>query len=121
MELNQEKIKENILLGYYDTLRVLKKYDGYKYTFSKIPNVFIKIITRKISKRYMSRIRNFFKAKNNKETVIKAIEYAMNYFKISPYHVYNFGLELRHIQNNYLKNYKTKNLIFNFLKKLRIF
>lgn len=121
LELNQEKIKENILLGYYDTLRVLKKYDGYKYTFSKIPNIFIKIITRKISKRYMSRIRNFFKAKNNKETVIKAIEYAMNYFKISPYHVYNFGLELRHIQNNYLKNYKTKNLIFNFLKKLRIF
>ena len=121
LELNQEKIKENILLGYYDTLRVLKKYDGYKYTFSKIPNVFIKIITRKISKRYMSRIRNFFKAKSNKETVIKAIEYAMNYFKISPYHVYNFGLELRDIQNNYLKNYKTKNLIFNFLKKLRIF
>ena len=121
LELNQEKIKENILLGYYDTLRVLKKYDGYKYTFSKISNIFIKVITRKISKRYMSRIRNFFKAKSNKETVIKAIEYAMNYFKISPYHVYNFGLELKHIQNNYLKNYKTKNLIFNFLKKLRIF
>lgn len=121
LELNQEKIRENILLGYYDTLRVLKKYDGYKYTFTKIPNFLIKFITRKISKRYMSRIKNFFKVKTDKEAIVKSVEYAMNYFKINPYHIYNLGFELRYIQNNYLRDYKTKNLIFNFLKKLRIF
>lgn len=121
LELNQEKIRENILLGYYDTLRVLKKYDGYKYTFTKTPNFLIKFITRKISKRYMSRIKNFFKVKTDKEAIVKSVEYAMNYFKINPYYIYNLGFELRYIQNNYLRDYKTKNLIFNFLKKLRIF
>ncbi len=121
LELNQEKIRENILLGYYDTLRVLKKYDGYKYTFTKTPNFLIKFITRKISKRYMSRIKNFFKVKTDKEAIVKSVEYAMNYFKINPYHIYNLGFELRYIQNNFLRDYKTKNLIFNFLKKLRIF
>ena len=121
LELNQNKIRENILLGYYDTLRVLKKYDGYRYTFKKTPEFIIKFMTRKVSKRYLTRMRNFFKVKSDKEAIIKALEYTMDYYKISPYHVYSVVAILKKIQNEHLTDMKTKNLIFNFLKKLRIF
>ena len=121
LELNHEKIKENILLGYYDTLRVLKKYDGYRYTFTSTPNFVIKLLTRKISKNYMSRIKNFFKVKTDKEAVIKALEYCMDYCQINHYQIHNLTLALKNIQDNYLDKLRDKNIIFNFIKKLRIF
>lgn len=121
LELNQNKIRENILLGYYDTLRLLKNYDGYRYTFTKTPKFIIKLLTGHISKRSMTRIKDFFKVKTDKEAIIKSLEYAMDYYKISPYHVYNLTTALNNIQKKYLNNTKSKNFIFNFLKKLRIF
>ena len=121
LELNREKIRENILLGYYDTLRVLRNYDGYKYTFTYTHNIIIKFLTRKISKNYMSRIKHFFKVKTDKEAVLKALEYCMDYCNINHYQIYSVTSALKNIQQNYLNKLKDKNIIFNFIKKLRIF
>ena len=41
---------ENIKMGYYDTLRVIKKYDGKYYCFKRIPKFFYNLLTRKINK-----------------------------------------------------------------------
>lgn len=35
LELNDEKVHDNIKMGYYDTLRILQNLDGYVYTFKE--------------------------------------------------------------------------------------
>ena len=117
MEMNHEKIQENILLGYYDTLRVLKHYDGYKYTFKKCPEFIIKLLVRGVKPKELNRIKLFFKTTTTNETIIKAVEYCLEKEKMSYYKVYNIISVI-----NYLKKYsQSQNHVVKFIKKLRIF
>lgn len=60
-EMKKSIINENIKMGYYDTLRVLKNYDGYKYVFKKRSDRYYKRLLKNISKREYERIKNYFK------------------------------------------------------------
>ncbi len=117
LELNRNKILENIQLGYYDTLRVIKKYDGYKFTFKRLPNIFYNFISRKISSRRYQRIESFFNTTSRKETIIKALEYVAEKEEIDYYNIYNFYKLLKEINT---KNTK-KHFINDFVRDLKIF
>lgn len=118
LEMNYEKITENILLGYYDTLRVLKHYDGYKFTFYCLKDWYINYITRKVSKRTVNRLKTLFKTTNLKEIVIKSLEYTMVREGYNYYQVYNIVLIIRKLQKQIKKN--TNNLVYKFILNLRI-
>lgn len=116
LEMNNNIIKENILMGYYDTLRVLKNYDGYKYTFYRYPTNFYNLLTRKIDHREKRRVQNFFGVKSNREIIIKSLEYIFEHEQLNYYHIYHPIIAIYHIK----KNYKVKNFIYQFIKALRI-
>lgn len=116
LELNRNVIKENIMMGYYDTLRVLKNLDGYKYCFKKRSNKYYKFITRQITKREKRRISCFFNVNTTKEAVIKSLEYIFEKEHIDYYEVYNaysMAKKIKKLNNNHF--------IYQFIKKIRFF
>ncbi len=116
LELDQNVIRDNIMMGYYDTLRILKKNDGYKYNFKRKSDYFYNFICRKVDKRELRRIKNFFNAESNKEAIIKSFEYVMEKEKINYYDVYNPYKILK-----ILKRKKKAHFVYKFLRKLKVF
>ena len=115
LELNRAIIKDNINMGYYDTLRYLKNYDGYQYCFKTHKDKFYDYLVRKIDKRELKRVKNFFNAKSNKEVVIKAIEYVMKKEKVSYYDVYRPYKMIKKFRNN-----NNKHFVYQFISKIRL-
>ncbi len=114
LEVNKRIIKDNIMMGYYDTLRVLKNLDGYKYCFKRKNECYYKFLCRKVSKRLYNRVANFFDAKTYKDTVIKALEYVLEKDEMSYYDVYN--------SYSIIKRYKysdNKHFIYSFIKEIK--
>jgi len=114
IELKDDIIKDNIMMGYYDTLRIIKKLDGYKYCFKNKNDNYYKFITRKVDKRLLRRVNYFFNSDNIKDTVIKAFEYVLEHDKISYYDVYNPTKLIRKYKNN-----SSKHFVYRFIKELK--
>lgn len=111
-----EKVREHIKMGYYDTIRVIKKLDGYDYCFKRRPNIFYKWLLRKISENEVKRIKRFFRAKNEKEIVIKSLEYILKNENVDYYAIYKPFKKIKEAQRNYTKEH----FIYNFVRKLNI-
>lgn len=119
LEMNSKKLSENILLGYYDTLRVIKHYDGKKYVFKKTPDFLIKRLASNLSRSELKRLKNFFKTKTTKQAIILAVEYILENENINYYKIYNLYYTIRIIQKKYVKN--NNHFIYQLVNKLRIF
>ena len=116
LELKRTNITDNILMGYYDTLRVLKNYDGYKYVFRHVSDYFIDLITRGLDEKKINKLMLYFNAKTKKEAIIKAVEYVLEKEKVSYYAIYSFYGKIREIK--LLK--ANRNFIYNYVKELSI-
>lgn len=116
IEFDRHIIRDNIMMGYYDTLRVIKKLDGYRYCFKRRSNKYYKFITRKINKRLFNRVMNFFGTNTYKSTVIKALEYILEKEHIDYYDVYNSYKLIKSFRNN-----KNKNFVYRFIREIRFF
>lgn len=115
LSLNQQKIKDNIKLGYFDTLKVLKNYDGKKFLFKQRPEWYYNFLIKKVDKKLLKRISKFWETENAKEMIIKSLEFIMREEKISYFNVYNpYGL-VKLVKKAYNKKY----FIYNFIKSLR--
>ncbi|MCM1052810.1 MAG: patatin-like phospholipase family protein [Ruminococcus sp.] len=117
MELNPKRISENIKMGYYDTLRVLKNYDGYHYVFKRRKIKYYKFLNRKVPKKLYRRVKNFFKTSNYKDTTIKALEYIMQKENIDYYDIYNPYKILKKLK----KTANNTHFIYRYIKKLKHF
>lgn len=115
LNINKKKINENIKLGYYDTLKVLKKLDGYNFIFKRKSNLLYNILVSHISLKERNKLMNYFKVDNNKDLVIKAIEYVMRKEDISYYNIYSSFKIIKLIKKEYMKD----NFIYEFINKLR--
>lgn len=115
LEFRKEKTLDNISMGYYDTLRILKGYDGYKFTFQKKKDWYYKFITRKASKQELKRVKNFFRVKTKKEAVIKSLEYIMEKEHIDYYAIYKVPKMIRYLK----KNTEKKHFIYDFVGDLK--
>ena len=113
---DNENIQENIKMGYYDALRVVKKLDGYDYCFKNYPEFFYNWITRKIDSKLLHRIKGFFHAKTNKDAVIKSMEYLMKKENIDYYQVYKPYKMLKQLKK--LPN--KKHFVYEFLRQTSI-
>ena len=116
LELNQDVIRDNIKMGYYDTLRVLNRLDGFKYCFKAKKESYYKFLCRKVDKKLVTRIMNFFGVYTYKDSVIKALEYILEKDNVDYYDVYNsYKLIKKHRKN------KSKKFIYRFIRDLKFF
>lgn len=117
LNVNKKKINENIKLGYYDTLKVLKNYDGYNYIFKKHSKLLYNMITRGVDKDLLKRVKRYFKAKDNKELVIKALEYTLIKEDMTYFNIYKIMKYIKYVKNNT----KNKHFVYDFVRNLKIF
>ncbi len=115
-ELDQSVTRDNIKMGYYDTLRLVKHLDGYRYCFKPRNKNYYNFITRKVNGRLIKRVMNFFRTKSIKIACIKAMEYVLETEHISYYDVYN----IYKLSKKYRHN-KKNNFIYNFIAGWRFF
>lgn len=115
LELDKKRINDNIIMGYYDTLKVMNKYDGIKYTFRKMPKFYYTHLIKKIDFKLWEIAISFFKEKDQKIIIIKALEYLMEKDEMSYNKVYSFPKMLKKYYHN--TNKSTPNKIINALKK----
>lgn len=116
LNYDNESLRENIKMGYYDALRIVKKLDGFYYCFKNYPTLFYRHITNKVNKKLKKRVTSFFKAKNDKELIIKALEYVMQKENIDYYKVYKPYTMVRKIK----KMPKNKHFVYEFLRQVKI-
>lgn len=118
LDLDPKRIDENIKMGYYDALKVLKKLDGEHYVFKTKNKKYYKWLNRKVPKYEYKRIKYFLNGKNVKDTTIKAIEYIMIKEKINYYEIYDIKKVIKKIK----KEYKEKNhFVYHYVRKLRTY
>ncbi len=114
LDLDPKRIEENIKMGYYDAIRVLKNLDGEKYVFKRRSDRYYKFINKNVSKYLYKRVKNFFKAKDIRETTIKALEYIMEGNKFNYYKIYDVARVIR-----VLKKENEYSLVYKYVKKLK--
>lgn len=116
LNVNKKKINENIKLGYYDTLKILKDYDGYNYIFKKHGNLLYNTLVRKVDKDLYKRVKKYFKASNNKELVIKALEYTLLKEDMTYFNVYKIVKHIKYVKNNTTN----KHFVYEFVRSLKV-
>ena len=112
LKLDLDKINDNIKLGYYDTLKIVKKLDGYKYIFKTHGNLYYKWLLRNVSKNTLKEMQKFFRTKNNKKLIIKALEYIMLQENFSYFQVYSPYKVIKKLQN------RKKYGVYRFINQL---
>ena len=114
ININESRVRENILMGYYDTLKIVKNLDGYKYIFKNKSDSYYRFLIRKVSKKKLKEMQKFFRTINEKKLVLKALEYVMDKENFSYYEVYSPMKIIRKIKK-IDKNYG----VYNFVKKMQ--
>ena len=117
LSVNKDRINYNIDLGYYDTLKILKGYDGYNFIFKNHSKFIYNRLVKRIDEDLLKRVKKYFKAKSNKELIIKALEYIMIKEDFSYFKVYNIFTIRKYVK----KNNANKHFIYEFVRNLRIF
>ena len=111
---DRESTENNIKLGYYDALKVIKNLDGLDYYFkSKKDNYYDKIL-KNIDDKLIVRLKFKYHAKTKKELLIKVMENILDDNKVNPYKIYNFKVILFKAKTKYrIKDPNAKKLIKN--------
>ena len=115
LNVNKDKINKNIELGYYDTIKIIKKLDGYKYIFKKRSAFYYNFLLKNIKKSTMKETQTFFRTTDSKKLVIKVLEYVMKKEGYSYYEIYNPYKVIREI-----KKLKKKHGVYKFINQISI-
>ena len=115
LSISNEAIINNIKIGYYDTLKVLKNYDGYKYIFKKKNNKYYKKLNSHVDKNTYNLVKGFTRAKNDKEIVLKSLEYLLDKNHETYFKIYNVSLLIFKY-----RKLKDDSLIVKYLKSLKL-
>ena len=110
-------IKNNYYMGYYDTYLKFNKLDGYKYYFKKFK--YYKFITRKVSDKKLNLIKIRFRTTDIKEIILKSIENILENNDIYYYKVYSIPRIIRYIKKKKLISKET--LINEIVYNLKYF
>lgn len=110
-------IKNNYYMGYYDTLLYFNKYHGFKYYFKKF--YMYKFLSRKVNDNLKNLIKLKYKTPDIKDSIIKSIEEIMFDNKIEYYQVYSIPKILKYIKKNKLKS--KNSLVTDFVYQLKYF
>lgn len=110
-------IKNNYYMGYYDTLLYFNIYHGFKYYFKKF--YMYKFLARKTNDSLTNLIKLKYKTPDIKDAILKSIEEIMNENKLEYYKVYSIPKVLKYIKKNKLKS--KNSLVTDFVYQLKYF
>lgn len=113
---NHEDVIYNLKLGYYDTLKQIKRLDGSKYIFKKLPDFIYNLLVRKVDSHLLWQVKRQFKTQTKRELVLKVLEHIMLGKQYDYPQIYN---PLKVIAQ--IKKEKSNFLGYRFIKSLRIF
>ncbi len=116
LNVNKNKINENIKLGYYDTLKILKNYDGYNFIFKKYKDIWYNTLTRHANPELLKKVKRFFNADSNKELILKALEYTMVKEGFTYFNVYSLFKQIKYVK----KNTTNKNFVYEFIRSWKL-
>jgi len=111
---DNDDIKNNYNMGYYDTLLYFNKVDGFKYYFKKF--IFYNLLIRKVNKNIINLIKLKYRVNDTKSCVIKSIEEILEDNNIDYYKIYSIYKMLKYIKKNRLKS--KNNLVNEFVYQL---
>lgn len=113
---DKEKIKENAEMGFYDTLKVIKKLDGIDYYFKPKNDLYFELITSNIDnfEYYMLLSR----ATSRKKVVIKILESILKEYEIYPYKLYDLNHIIYKVKR--IMKYNKDHKYYEFIKNLKI-
>lgn len=115
LNFKEENIRDNIKLGYYDTLRVLKEFDGRKYIFKKRGLWYYEYLLKNVNKKDKEEMMKFFGTKNAKRLVIKALEFVMKKENFTYFNIYKAKDVIKRIR------YVDKNYgVYKFVKNMNV-
>ncbi len=114
LNIRQKDIQKNVNLGYYDTLKIIKKLDGYNFIFKKRTKWYYNFLASHASAKTKKEMQVFFKTTDNKELIIKAIEYIMKKEKYNYCCIYNIGDIIKNVKHQ-AKNYG----VYKFINELQ--
>lgn len=107
--------KNNMLLGYYDTLRVLKNLDGVKYYIKyKSDEYYDNVIE---DKSVLRKLNTNLLTLSHKKMFINVLEEACEYYKIERFKVYDISKLILILKR---KNIFKKSEYSNFIKKVKV-
>lgn len=110
-------LKKNYYMGYYDTLLYFNKLDGFIYYFKKFR--FYQFLTRKIDEKLITLLKLKYKTSEIKEVVLKSIEEILEQNKIEYYKVYSIPKIVKFIKKNKLNS--KNSLVTEFVYNLKYF
>lgn len=114
---DENDIKNNYYMGYYDTLLYFNKLDGFKYYFKKFR--FYKFLSRKVNVNLINLLKLKYKTPDIKDTIIRSIEEILFDNKQEYYKVYSIPKILKYIKKNKLKS--KNSLVTEFVYELKYF
>lgn len=117
LTLDTDKIRENIKLGYYDTLKVIKNLDGINYYFKNNKLRFYDKLLRKVDKKMLNKAYLRFLGKNNRDLIIKALECVIKKEKLELYKIYSPYDIIRVAR----RNTGEQGFEYKFVRKLKLF
>ncbi len=107
--------KENMNRGYYDTLKVMERLDGYDYYFYKRPDWFYERLNHRIPDKLYKATGALLNANSYKDTCLKALEYILKKEKKSDLVKYKVS-DIKKM----IKNKNEENIIYTYVRKLTI-
>lgn len=107
---DKESNIHNMKLGYYDTLKVLKNLDGYKYYFKNKKEKYYEKITKKIDEDLIIKLKFKYRTLETKDLVIKILEDILKKENLERFKIYNpthliFKLKRIEIKDKNLKTF----------------
>ena len=115
LDFKKNDIRNNIKMGYYDTLRVLKEFDGKKYIFKKCGLWYYEYLLKSVNNKDKEEMMKFFGTKNAKRLVIKALEFVMKKENFTYFNIYKAKDVIKRIRYVY-KNYG----VYKFVKNMNV-
>ena len=115
---DKESNERNMTLGYYDALKVIKHLDGYDYYFKGKKEAYYNKMVRNINNKVLNSLKRKYRAKNNKDLVIKIVENILKEHKVNEFNIYNIKYCIYKIRKKY--TIKDKNIAY-FIKNINYF
>mgnify|MGYP004631448973 FL=1 len=115
LDFKKNDIRNNIKMGYYDTLRVLKEFDGKKYIFKKCGLWYYEYLLKSVNNKEKEEMMKFFGTKNAKRLVIKALEFVMKKENFTYFNIYKAKDVIKRIK------YVNKDYgVYKFVKNMNV-
>ncbi len=112
---DKDSIEENMNRGYNDTLKVMGKLDGQDYYFKKKSEWYYKRLNHRVSEKLYNATKALLRSDDEKDTVIKALEYVLKKEKKSDIIKYKVKDVIKLAKNGH-----DDNIIYTYVRKLKI-